>query len=40
MTDDELLQKYFEIWKKVRNSLNKEFDSEPNYSEKYLKAKK
>ena len=36
--DDELLEKYNEIWKKVKNSLKKEFDSEPVYNEKYLKA--
>ena len=34
-----LLEKYNEIWKKVKNSLKKEFDSEPTYNEKYLKAK-
>ena len=27
------------IWEKVKNSLKKEFDSEPVYNEKYLKAK-
>ena len=37
--DDELLEKYNEIWEKVKNSLKKEFDSEPVYNEKYLKAK-
>ena len=37
--DDELLEKYNEIWKKVKNRLEKEFDSEPVYNEKYLKAK-
>ena len=37
--DDELLEKYNEIWEKVRNSLKKEFDNEPVYNEKYLKAK-
>ena len=36
--DDELLEKYLEIWEKPKNSLNKEFDSEPVYNEKYLKA--
>ena len=33
------MEKYNEIWKKVKNSLKKEFDSEPTYYEKYLKAK-
>ena len=37
--DDELLEKYSEIWEKVKNSLKKEFDNEPVYSENYLKAK-
>ena len=37
--DDELLEKYNEIWEKVKNILKKEFDSEPVYNEKYLKAK-
>ena len=35
--DDELLEKYNEIWEKVKNSLKKNFDSEPVYNEKYLK---
>ena len=37
--DDELLEKYNEIWEKVKNSLKKEFDSEAIYNEKYLKGK-
>ena len=37
--DDELLEKYHEIWEKPKNILNKEFDSEPVCNEKYLKAK-
>ena len=39
MKDNELLEKYNEIWEKVRNILKNEFDSEPMYNEKYLKAK-
>ena len=35
--DDELLEKYNEIWKKV--SLKKKNDSEPVYNEIYLKIK-
>ena len=27
--DDELLEKYNEIWEKVKNIIKKEFDSEP-----------
>ena len=37
--DDKLLEKYNEIWEKVKNSIRKEFDSKPVYNEKYLKAK-
>ena len=37
--DDELLQKYNEIWEIVKNNLKKEFDCEPVYNQKYLKAK-
>ena len=37
--DDELLEEYNEIWERVKNSIKKEFDSEPLYNEKYLKAK-
>ena len=38
--DDELLQKYNKIWEEVKNSIKKEFDSEPAYNEKILKDKK
>ena len=31
MKDDELLEKYNEIWGKVKNSIKKEFDSELVY---------
>ena len=37
--DDGLLEKYNQIWEKVKNSIKKEFDSKPIYNEKYLKAK-
>ena len=37
--DNGLLEKYNEIWEKVKNSIKKEFDSEPVYNKKYLKAK-
>ena len=37
--NDELLEKYNKIWEKVKNGIKKEFDSEPVYKEKYLKAK-
>ena len=37
--DDELLEKYNEIWEKVKGSLKREFDSKPVYNKKYLKDK-
>ena len=39
MKDDALLERYNEIWEKVKNSIKKEFDTEPAYNEKYLKVK-
>ena len=36
---DELLEKYNEIWEKNRNSIKREFESEPVYNGKYLKTK-
>ena len=38
--DHELLEKYNEIWEKLKNKLKKEFDSEPVYNKQYLNAKK
>ena len=35
--EDELLKKYNKSWKKVKNTIDKEFDSELVYNEKYLK---
>ena len=37
--DDDLLEKCNEIRKNLKNSLKKEFDSEPVYNGKYLNAK-
>ena len=37
--DDELLEKYNEIWEKVSNSIKEGFVSKPGYNEKYLKPK-
>ena len=37
--DDELLKKYNKVWKKVKNTINKEFNSKPVYNEKYPKGK-
>ena len=34
-----MLGKCNEIWETVRNSIKKEFDSEPAYNVKYLKTK-
>ena len=36
--DDELLEKYNEIWEKVKNIIKNEFNSESVYNEKCLKA--
>ena len=33
----QLLEMYNEIWGKVKDSLKREFDSKPEYNEKYLK---
>ena len=37
--DDELLEKYNEIWEKVKNIIKKKIDTELLYNEKYLKTK-
>ena len=37
--NNELLEKYNKFWEIVKNSIKKEFYSEPIYNEKYLKAK-
>ena len=37
--DDELLKQHNKIWKNVKNIIYKEFDSDPVYNKKYLKAK-
>ena len=37
--DDDLLEKCNEVWKKVKNSVRKGFDSGHVYNENYLKAK-
>ena len=37
--NDELLEKYNEIWDKVNNTIKKGFDSEPAYDEKYFRTK-
>ena len=37
--NDEVWQKYEDIWNAIRNKLNIKFNSEPIYENKYLKAK-
>ena len=37
--DNELLERYNEIWDKFSNTIKKVFDSELVYDEKYLKIK-
>ena len=37
--DDDVLDKYNEIWNKIKKALNKKFHSMSVYDEKYMKAK-
>ena len=37
--DEKLLQKYNEIWKKVSNIIEQDFDSTPVCNKKYIKLK-
>ena len=37
--DNKILKKNIEIWKRVRNLMNIEFDSESVYGNKYIKSK-
>ena len=37
--DDDVLDKYNEIWDKIRETLNIKFHSMPAYYEKYIKVK-
>ena len=37
--DDDVLDKYDEIWDKIKGKLNIKFHSIPDYDEKYMKAK-
>ena len=41
VTDNNLLEKYTEIWSRISNLLNTKFDSEPVYcdNDKYIKTK-
>ena len=37
--NNNVLDKYNEIWDKIKNKLNIKFHSKPVYDEKYIKAK-
>ena len=37
--DDDVLDKYNEVWNKIKMKLNIKFHSMPVYDEKYIKAK-
>ena len=37
--DEVLLEMYNQILRKIKNNIENEFDSEPVYNEKYLRAK-
>ena len=37
--DDDLLEKYSDVWKKVSNSIKKELDCKPIYDKNILKTK-
>ena len=37
--DDDVLDKYYESWDKIKNKLNIKFYSTPVYDDKYIKAK-
>ena len=37
--NDEVWQKYEDIWNVIKNKLNVKFQSQPMYENKYLKAK-
>ena len=37
--DDDVLNKYNEIWDKIKNKVNIKFHSTPVYGEKYIKVK-
>ena len=39
VNDKEILKTYNEIWDKIKNLLERKFDSEPVYNDKYIKAK-
>ena len=38
VNDKEILEKYNEIWNKIKNLFQKDFDNGPVYNDKYIKA--
>ena len=39
VSDKKILEKYSEIWNKIKRLIKKEFNSEPVYNDKYIKTK-
>ena len=39
VNDKEILEKYCEIWNKIKSLIKKEFNSEPVYHDQYIKTK-
>ena len=39
VNDKEILEKFNEIWDKIKNLFGEKFDSEPVHNDKYIKAK-
>ena len=39
VNDKKILEKYSEIWNKIKSLIKKEFNSEPVYNDKYIKTK-
>ena len=39
VNDKKMLEKYSEIWNKIKSLIKKEFNSEPVYNDKYIKTK-
>ena len=39
VNDKEILEKYSEIWNKIKSFIKKEFNSEPVYNDQYIKIR-
>ena len=39
VNDKKILEKYSEIWNKIKSLIEKEFNNEPDYNDKYIKTK-